>query len=83
MAVTGIILFGFVLVHMIGNLKLYEAGESTTDGATSEYLDAYGFFLRHVGEPLVPADTLPLDRPHRPARRRGAPHLGGLAADAR
>jgi succinate dehydrogenase / fumarate reductase, cytochrome b subunit len=46
MAVTGIILFGFVLVHMIGNLKLYEG---------PKLLNAYGVFLRHVGEPAVPA----------------------------
>ena len=54
MAVTGIILFGFVAVHMIGNLKLYERGEF--HGV--RYLDAYGYFLRHMGEPLVPAYTL-------------------------
>ena len=62
MAVTGIILFGFVFVHMIGNLKLFEAGEYNLfqDGAYRpvRYLDAYGFFLRHVGEPFVPAYTL-------------------------
>ena len=54
MAVTGIILFGFVVVHMIGNLKLYERGQF--HGVP--YLDAYGYFLRHMGEPLVPAYTL-------------------------
>ena len=62
MAVTGIILFGFIVVHMIGNLKLYEAGTfmQYRDQAYQpvRYLDAYGFFLRHVGEPLVPAFTL-------------------------
>jgi len=62
MAVTGIILFGFVVVHMIGNLKIYEAGQYQVfrDGAYKpmRYLDAYGYFLRHVGEPLVPAYTL-------------------------
>jgi succinate dehydrogenase / fumarate reductase, cytochrome b subunit len=51
MAVTGIILFGFVLIHMIGNLKLYEPGELNGQ----RYLDAYGYFLRHVGEPALPA----------------------------
>ena len=49
MAVTGVILFGFVLVHMIGNLKLYQGPEK---------MNAYGEFLRHVGEPLVPAYSL-------------------------
>jgi succinate dehydrogenase cytochrome b subunit len=62
MAVSGIILFGFVVVHMIGNLKIFEAGEFNVyqDGAYKpmRYLDAYGYFLRHVGEPFVPAYTL-------------------------
>ena len=45
MAVTGIILFGFVLVHMIGNLHLYEG---------PGHLDEYGRFLRQVGAPAIP-----------------------------
>lgn len=45
MAVTGIILFGFVLAHMVGNLKLY-AGE--------EAMDKYGEWLRVVGSPGLP-----------------------------
>ncbi|MEW6368743.1 MAG: succinate dehydrogenase cytochrome b subunit [Acidobacteriota bacterium] len=38
MAVTGLCLFGFVLVHMIGNLQVY-AGQAR--------LDAYAAFLAH------------------------------------
>ena len=49
MAVTGIILFGFVLVHMIGNLKLYEG---------QKYLDSYAGWLREVGSPAVPTSGL-------------------------
>lgn len=45
MAVTGIILFGFVLVHMLGNLKVYLGAES---------INHYGEWLRVVGEPLLP-----------------------------
>lgn len=45
MAVTGIILFGFVLVHMIGNLHLYEG---------PRYMNEYGQFLRQVGAPAIP-----------------------------
>ena len=45
MAVTGIILFGFVLMHMLGNLKLYL-------GATT--LNHYAQWLREVGEPGLP-----------------------------
>ena len=49
MAVTGIVLFGFVLVHMAGNLKLYGG---------SVMLNHYAEFLRTVGSPLLPPTTL-------------------------
>lgn len=45
MAVTGIIFVGFVVVHMIGNLKVY---------AGAEALDHYATWLRRVGYPLIP-----------------------------
>lgn len=45
MAVTGVVLVGFVVVHMLGNLKIY-AGE--------EHFNAYAVFLREMGAPLVP-----------------------------
>jgi succinate dehydrogenase / fumarate reductase cytochrome b subunit len=49
MAVTGMVLMGFVLAHMIGNLKLYlGAGD----------LDRYAAWLRVVGEPALPRQTL-------------------------
>jgi succinate dehydrogenase / fumarate reductase cytochrome b subunit len=40
MAVTGVILFGFVVGHMIGNLQVYLGPEA---------LDHYGAFLRELG----------------------------------
>src|SRR6187399_2690774 len=43
MAVTGIILFGFVFAHMVGNLKIY-LGE--------EHFIEYAHFLRVVGAPV-------------------------------
>ena len=46
MAISGMVLMGFVLVHMIGNLKLYF-------GATA--LDRYSHWLRTVGEPALPS----------------------------
>jgi succinate dehydrogenase / fumarate reductase, cytochrome b subunit len=49
MAVTGFVLFGFVLLHMIGNLKLYEGPRVLND---------YAAFLRSVGEPVLPATAL-------------------------
>jgi succinate dehydrogenase / fumarate reductase cytochrome b subunit len=58
MAVTGILLFGFIVLHLVGNLKLYEPGFYKAPGETGEgvhYLNAYGTFLRHVGAPALPA----------------------------
>jgi succinate dehydrogenase / fumarate reductase, cytochrome b subunit len=49
MAVSGMVLMLFVLAHMIGNLKLYL-------GASS--LDNYSAWLRDVGEPALPRQTL-------------------------
>jgi len=49
MAVSGIILFGFVLVHMLGNLKLYEG---------PQVLNSYAGFLRSVGSPAIPTSGL-------------------------
>jgi succinate dehydrogenase / fumarate reductase cytochrome b subunit len=49
MAVTGLILVGFVVVHMVGNLKIYT-------GAV--HLNEYAEFLRVVGEPALPRETI-------------------------
>jgi len=49
MAASGIVLFGFVLGHMVGNLKLYEG---------PEVLNAYARFLRTVGSPAIPPSGL-------------------------
>lgn len=43
MAVTGLIWFGYLILHLWGNLKIY---------AGASYLNEYGGFLRTVGEPL-------------------------------
>lgn len=45
MAVTGLALFGFVLGHMLGNLKLYFGAEA---------LNHYAEWLRELGTPLLP-----------------------------
>ena len=45
MAVTGMVLFGFVLGHMLGNMKLYQGAEK---------LNAYAEWLRLAGSPLLP-----------------------------
>jgi succinate dehydrogenase / fumarate reductase cytochrome b subunit len=49
MAVSGIVLMLFLLAHMVGNLKLYLGAGS---------LDAYSHWLRTVGEPALPRQTL-------------------------
>ena len=49
MAVTGIVLLGFVLAHMIGNLKVFLG---------KEHINLYGESLRDLGEPLLPRTVL-------------------------
>ncbi|MGB5814206.1 MAG: succinate dehydrogenase cytochrome b subunit [Thermoanaerobaculia bacterium] len=49
MAVSGILLFGFVLAHMLGNLKLYLGADE---------LNHYAEWLREVGSPLFPHGSL-------------------------
>jgi succinate dehydrogenase / fumarate reductase cytochrome b subunit len=49
MAVTGVFLFGFVIVHMLGNLKIYQGPEK---------FNAYARFLREAGAPLLGHDQL-------------------------
>ncbi|NNF07203.1 MAG: succinate dehydrogenase cytochrome b subunit [Candidatus Eisenbacteria bacterium] len=44
MAITGLMLLGFVLGHMIGNLKAFQGAEK---------FDAYALFLKEVGKPVL------------------------------
>jgi succinate dehydrogenase / fumarate reductase cytochrome b subunit len=43
MAVTGFMMFAFVIGHMLGNLQMFEA---------PEHINAYGHFLHNLGELL-------------------------------
>ena len=43
MAITGLVLFGFVFGHMLGNLKIYQGAEK---------INAYAEFLREAGAPV-------------------------------
>jgi succinate dehydrogenase / fumarate reductase, cytochrome b subunit len=45
MAVSGILLAGFVVAHMLGNLKMFQGPEA---------MDGYGAFLREFGYPVIP-----------------------------
>ena len=49
MAVTGVILFGWIFLHMVGNLKLYLG---------SVHLNEYAHWLRVLGSPGVPETGL-------------------------
>jgi succinate dehydrogenase / fumarate reductase, cytochrome b subunit len=49
MAISGMVLMAYVVAHMVGNLKLYFGAES---------LDKYAHWLREVGEPALPRETL-------------------------
>ena len=49
MAVTGVVLVGFVVAHVAGNLKIFLGAES---------FNSYALFLRTVGEPLLPYSVL-------------------------
>ncbi len=53
MAVTGIMLLGFVVFHMLGNLKLY-IGAVQEDGVWHYDVDIYGEWLRDLLVPLFP-----------------------------
>ena len=49
MAVTGLILVGFVIMHMIGNLKIFLGPDA---------INGYATFLRTMGEPMFPREAL-------------------------
>ncbi len=54
MAVTGVMLFGFVLGHMAGNLKLFLGSEKINPDGSVEYkIDVYAEGLREIGEPIL------------------------------
>jgi succinate dehydrogenase cytochrome b subunit len=49
MAVTGLILFGWLLAHMAGNLKIFLG---------PEHFNHYAEYLREIGTPLLPASAV-------------------------
>jgi len=53
-AVTGLILFGFLVGHMAGNLKVFTG--QTAAGVPD--IDKYGHALRELGSPLVPEQAV-------------------------
>ncbi len=57
MAVTGVMLIGFAVTHMIGNLKVY-LGSMPATSKYAYHIDEYGEFLRRMGEPIFPHTVL-------------------------
>jgi succinate dehydrogenase / fumarate reductase cytochrome b subunit len=53
MAATGIVLVGFVLAHMVGNLKLYQGRYADGPHAGEWKIDVYGEGLRELGAPVL------------------------------
>jgi succinate dehydrogenase / fumarate reductase, cytochrome b subunit len=49
MALTGLVFIGYVVAHMLGNLKVFAGQES---------FDAYAHHLRVFGEPILPENGL-------------------------
>ena len=49
MAVSGIVLLGYVLAHMIGNLKVFLG---------AEHINEYAEWLRDLGEPVAPCTVV-------------------------
>lgn len=50
-AVTGLIMLGFLLGHVAGNLKVFLP---VTENGVQD-IDEYAHFLRRIGEPIIPA----------------------------
>ena len=52
-AVTGLILFGFLIGHIAGNLKVFIAD---VDGVPD--IDIYGAYLKQIGVPMMPPEAV-------------------------
>ena len=49
MGASGLVMFLYLVLHMIGNLKIFLGADP---------LDTYAHWLRTVGEPAVPGETV-------------------------
>lgn len=57
MALSGLIMVGYLLIHMYGNLKMF-AGKTIVDGQEVWAYDAYAHHLRVMGDPILPENGL-------------------------
>jgi succinate dehydrogenase / fumarate reductase cytochrome b subunit len=56
-AVTGVILFGFLIGHVAGNLKVFTGSSTHVVDGEEQYvphIDEYGQFLKEAGTPILP-----------------------------
>jgi succinate dehydrogenase / fumarate reductase, cytochrome b subunit len=58
MAATGLILFGWIFLHMVGNLKLYMPPHANDEGVMQPAMDIYAVALRELGAPFAPEAAL-------------------------
>lgn len=56
MAASGVVLAGYVLLHMVGNLKLYFPRYTEGAHAGELPLNVYAGWLREVGAPFLPGE---------------------------
>jgi succinate dehydrogenase / fumarate reductase cytochrome b subunit len=54
-AISGVILMAYVIVHALGNLKVIQGNG---DGDSEPPVDAYSEFLRTAGDPAIPENGL-------------------------
>ena len=65
MAVSGLIMIGYLLAHMYGNLKVFAGPDAFND---------YAHHLRTLGEPILPHTRAALDHPRRAAWSASSAH---------
>ncbi|MFN8050439.1 MAG: succinate dehydrogenase cytochrome b subunit [Acidimicrobiales bacterium] len=58
MAVSGIMMLGFVIAHLVGNLKLYLGLETEGPDIGRYAIDVYGESLRHLLYPIMPYNVV-------------------------
>ncbi|HEY0141582.1 MAG TPA: succinate dehydrogenase cytochrome b subunit [Thermoanaerobaculia bacterium] len=58
MAATGVILFGWIFLHMLGNVKLYLHDHENAKGVMAPAMDHYAVGLRELGAPIAPEGAL-------------------------
>jgi succinate dehydrogenase / fumarate reductase, cytochrome b subunit len=58
MAATGLILFGWIFAHMVGNLKLFMPDHPDEHGVVRPAMDIYAVGLRELGAPVLPESAL-------------------------